>query len=113
MSGKGYPKRGEIYWVDLDPAVGSETQKTRPGLIVSNNMGNEASSIVMIAPITSKVKNVYPFEVKTTLEGKSVKIMLNQCKALDKSRVRNKISTIDANTMREIEEAIRIVFGLM
>lgn len=112
MSGKWYPKRGEIYWVNLDPAIGGETQKTRPGLIVSNDIGNEASQIVMVAPITSKVKNVYPFEVKATLNGKPAKIMLNQCKALDKSRLKDKIGNVDDAIMRHAEEAIKIVFGL-
>lgn len=112
MSGRAYPKRGEIYWVDLDPTIGGETQKTRPGLIVSNDIGNEASRIVMVAPITSKVKNVYPFEVRTMLKGKPAKIMLNQCKALDKSRLKDKIGSIDIGTMHAAEEAIKIVFGL-
>lgn len=112
MSGNAYPKRGEIYWVDLDPAIGRETQKTRPGLIVSNDIGNEVSHVIMVAPITSKVKYVYPFEVKITLNGKPAKIMLNQCKALDKSRLKDKIGSVNAGTMQDAEEAIKIVFGL-
>lgn len=112
MNGKDYPKRGEIYWVDLDPSIGGETKKNRPGLIVSNNIGNEVSSVIMVAPITSKVKNVHPFEVKISLNGKTAKIMLNQCKALDKSRLKNKIDIVSAHTMGEVEEAIKIVFGL-
>ena len=112
MSGKKNPKRGEIYWVDLEPAIGGESQKIRPGLIVSNNIGNEVSLVVMVAPITSKAKQVYPFEVKTTLNNKSVKIMLNQCRALDKSRLKEKIGEVDVSTMHNVEEAIKIVFGL-
>ncbi len=79
MSGKKHPKRGEIYWVEFDPSVGKETQKTRLGLIVSNDIGNEVSDLVMIAPITSKIDRLYPVEVKITLSGKEGKIMLNQC----------------------------------
>jgi len=112
MNGENYPKRGEIYWVDLDPAIGGETQKIRPGLIVSNDIGNEVSKVVMVAPITSKIKQVYPFEVKITLNKKPAKIMLNQCRALDKSRLQGKIGNIDAITMRSAGEAIKIVFGL-
>jgi mRNA interferase MazF len=52
-----FPRRGEIYWVNLEPTIGSETQKTRPGLIISNDIGNEMSNMVIIAPITSKIKN--------------------------------------------------------
>ena len=57
-----FPKRGEVYWVKLDPTVGSETKKTRPGVVVSNDSGNEYSSRVILAPITSQSKKVYPFE---------------------------------------------------
>jgi mRNA interferase MazF len=112
MSGKKYPKRGEIYWVEFDPSVGKETQKTRPGLIVSNDIGNEVSDIVMIAPITSKIDRLYPVEVKITLDGKQGKIMLNQCKAVDKSRLKAKLGSIDSDTMKSAEEAIKIVFAL-
>lgn len=114
MSGKKqqFPKRGEIYWVNLDPSVGGETKKTRPALLVSNDIGNEMANIVMVAPITSKVKNVYPFEVKVLVNGKAGKIMLNQCRAVDKSRLISKIDDIDQETMKSVEDAIKIVFGL-
>lgn len=112
MSGRRFPKRGEVYWVDLEPAIGAETQKKRPGLVVSNDIGNEVSKVVMIAPITSKVAHIYPFEVKTVINGKDAKIMLNQCRALDKSRLLSKIGVVDEHTMKSAEEAIKIVFGM-
>lgn len=112
MSGKKHPKRGEIYWVEFDPSVGKETQKTRPGLIVSNDIGNEVSDLVMIAPITSKMDRLYPVEVKITLNGKQGKIMLNQCKSIDKSRLKDKMGSVDFDTMKSVEEAIKIVFAL-
>jgi mRNA interferase MazF len=114
MSGKKqtFPRRGEIYWVNLDPSVGGETKKTRPALIVSNDVGNEIANIVMVAPITSKIKTVYPFEVKVSVGGKLGKIMLNQCRAVDKSRITGKIDEIDQETMKSVEDAIKIVFGL-
>jgi len=114
MSGKNkdFPKRGEIYWVNLDPTVGAETKKIRPALIISNDIGNEASCVVMVAPITSQIKNVYPFEVKVTVSGKLGKIMLNQCRAVDKSRLTKKADVIDPETMKAVEEALKTVFGL-
>lgn len=114
MSGKkhNFPKRGEIYWANLDPTVGGEAKKTRPSLIVSNDLGNELSNIVIIAPITSKVKIVYPFEVKVVLQGKEGKIMLNQCRAIDKSRLTSQIGITDQETMFLVENALKIVFGL-
>ena len=112
MTGKTFPKRGEIHWVNLDPTIGSETKKNRPGLILSNDIGNEISRIIMIAPITSKTKIIYPFEVKIILLGKPAKIMLNQCRAVDKSRLGNKIDSLAPDLMRAVEEALKIVFGL-
>ena len=112
MSGKHFPKRGEVYWVVLDPTLGGETQKTRPCLIVSNDIGNEFSKVVMVAPITSKVRNIYPFEVKTIINEKPAKIMLNQCRAVDKSRILDKIGDIDHSSMQMVVEAIKIVFAI-
>jgi mRNA interferase MazF len=112
MSGKKFPKRGEIYWVELDPVRGGESKKTRPGLVVSNDIGNEVSSVIMIAPITSKVRKAYPFEVITSISGKPAKIMLNQCRALDKSRIGNLIEDVDVKTMEAVVEAIKIVFAI-
>jgi mRNA interferase MazF len=109
---KDFPKRGEIYWVNLDPTIGSETKKTRPALIVSNDIGNENSHVVIVAPITSKVKNVYPFEVEVTVNKKPGKIMLNQCRAIDKSRLSGKIDIIDHEKMKAVEDALKIVFSL-
>ena len=112
MNGKPFPKRGEIYWVDLEPTKGGETKKIRPGLVVSNDIGNESSNVIMIASITSKVARIYPFEVKITMDNKEAKIMLNQCRALDKSRFGKKIGEVDLETMRAVEEAIKLVFSI-
>ncbi len=109
---KKFPKRGEIYWVDLDPARGSETQKTRPGLVISNDIGNEMSDVVIIAPITSKVKNIYPFEVEIFIENKRGKAMINQCRAVDKSRLKGKLGEANLETMKSVEEALKIVFAI-
>ena len=60
-----FPQRGEIYWVSLDPTIGSEIAKTRPALIISNDIGNQHADRVIVAPIsTANVSKVYPFEVK-------------------------------------------------
>jgi len=112
MSGNDFPKRGEIYWTELEPVRGREIQKTRPALIVSNDIGNEMSQVVMVAPITSKTTRVYPFEVRITLNDKQGKIVLNQCRAVDKSRLLNKMGSADNQTMQEVVTAIKIVFGI-
>lgn len=109
---KTFPRRGDVFWANLDPTVGNETKKTRPVLIVSNNLANEFSNLVQIAPITSQIKKIYPFEVETIVDGRPAKIMLNQCRAIDKTRLGSKITNIDRSTLFAVEDAIRIVFGL-
>lgn len=111
MTGR-FPKRGDVYWVLLDPSIGHETRKTRPCLVVSNDKGNEHSHTVLIAPITSKTKKLYSFEAKVSISGKDGKIMLDQCRAVDKSRLGKMECHVDNGVMADVDEAIRIVFGL-
>ena len=111
-SGKKFYRRGEVYWVNLDPTVGSETRKKRPCLIVSNDIMNEMTDMVVVAPITSQVKRVYVSEVKTTVAKKTGKVMLHQCRAVDKSRLKEKLDHLDFDVMHLVDEAIKEVFGL-
>ncbi len=107
-----YPKRGDIYWIKLDPTIGTEIQKTRPCLILSNNSQNKRGVRVIAAPITSKVKTIYPFEAKIIVKDKECKVLLDQIRALDKRRIDSRIDSIDSYTMREVEEALRIALAL-
>jgi mRNA interferase MazF len=111
MAGK-FPRRGDVYWVALDPTIGSETKKTRPCLVVSNDLGNELSDLVILAPITSKISRIYPYNVKVNVKGKDGKVMLNQVRAIDKARIGELICSFDTETMDLVDEALRIVFGL-
>jgi mRNA interferase MazF len=112
-NGKTFPKRGEVYWVCLDPTQGHEVQKTRPALIVSNDMGNEHTNIVIVAPITSNHSRIYPPEAPVTIGGKKGKIMLQQCRAIDKSRLGKKIEKLEKDVMLDVERALKIVFDLV
>lgn len=108
-----YPKRGEIYWVRLDPTIGSEIAKTRPAIIISNDVGNQYSERVVVAPITSKgVDKVYPFEVKIPKEESGInkisKILLEQIRTVDKSRLSRKIGKLTLKKMEEVNKAIRL-----
>lgn len=107
-----FPKRGDIYWVALDPTIGSEIQKTRPALIISNDVGNEVSPRVIVAPITSSTTSIYPFQVGIELNGKPRKILLDQIRTLDKSRLQNKITHIDKATLVKVAKAIKISLAL-
>lgn len=107
-----YPKRGDIFWVTLDPTIGSEIQKTRPCVVISNNAQNKRSPRVIIAPITSQVKKIYPFEANVEIEGKEGKALLDQIKTVDKQRLKKRICSCDLETMLNIDNALRIALAL-
>jgi mRNA interferase MazF len=109
-------KRGEVWLVNLDPAIGREIKKTRPAVIVQNDVGNQYSPLTIIAPITShKGKKVYPFEVLLPeicgLEKQS-KVLLSHIRTIDKSRLVKKMASLDDVTLGFVDDAIKISFGL-
>ena len=111
------PRRGELYWANLDPVIGSEIAKTRPALIISNDIGNQYAARVIVAPISSgNIGKVYPFEVHLNAgEGglaKESKALLDQIRTLDKSRLGNHIGTLSAERMEEVNRAIRLSLAI-
>jgi len=110
-------KRGDIWLVNLDPTTGHEIKKSRPAVIIQNDLGNKYSPITIIAPITSQnTEKVYPIEVFLTRKisglDKDSKVLLNQIRAIDKRRLVKKLSKIDAETLERINEALIISLGL-
>jgi mRNA interferase MazF len=111
------PIRGEIYLVNFDPTIGSEISKTRPALIVQNNIANKSSPIIIIAAITSKFDDrLYPTEVlieppEGGLKTTSV-ILLNQIRSIDRQRFIKRIGAISLEKLSEVDRAIQISFGL-
>ena len=107
------PQRGDVYWVNLDPTVGSEIAKTRPALIISNNIGNQYADRVIIAPISSgNVRRVYPFEVRLETGESGLprrsKVLLDQIRTVDKSRLGDRIGLLTPARMEEVNRAIRL-----
>lgn len=109
---RDFPKRGDVYWANLDPTIGTEINKKRPCLIISNDEGNEVSSRVAVAAITSNCKNLYPFQVKIQVNKKEGRILLNQIRTIDKRRLEKKIITLDKETMLQVDKAIKIYLAL-
>src|SRR5262245_7640787 len=107
-----YPKRGDVYWISLDPTVGSETQKTRPCVIISNNAQNKKSSRIIIAPITSNASKIYPFEAAVEILGKKGKAMLDQLRGVDKQRLGNYVTSLDTLIMLEVDTALKVALAL-
>ena len=94
-----YPKKGEIYLINFDPNIGHEVKKKRPAIILSNDIHNQYSPLVTVAPISSNTKNIYPFEVYipegiANLDNDS-KIMIIQLRSVDKKRLLKKIGSVD------------------
>jgi len=113
----GYPKKEEIYLVNFDPTIGHEVKKKRPALILSNNIHNQYSPLVTVAPLSSNTNKVYPFEVyvpkKLTGLNENYKIMIIQLRSIDKKRLINKIGNIeDKEITNKINKAISEHFGL-
>ena len=87
-------KRGEIYWVNLDPTVGTEIKKTRPALVVSPDDMNEVLPRVIVAPLTSKGQPL-GCRPEITLDGKQARILLDQLRCVDKLRLAGKMGEVD------------------
>lgn len=108
-------KRGEIYYADLSPVIGSEQGGVRPVLIIQNDIGNRYSPTIIVAAITSKRgKTEMPTHVDVEIEGlcKRSLVLLEQIRTIDKSRVKNKITSLDENKMQLIDSALAISVGL-
>ena len=105
-------KRGEVWWVDFEPALGSEVRKTRPAVIVSNDASNSAMRRVQVVPITSNTDRFYVFEAPVTVKGKPGKAMADQIMTADKQRLKRRIGRVSAPEIVGIERALRIQLGL-
>ncbi len=106
-------QKGEIYWVNLDPTVGAEIQKMRPGVIVSNNVINASSPIVIVCPITDSTGKNSPIHILIEKnEGGLKKESIAHCgqiRTVDQSRLYEKIGNLSSQRMKEIETGIKYV----
>lgn len=105
-------QRGEVWWVEFDPAVGSEIKKTRPAVIVSNDTSNKHLSRVQIVPLTSNTGKLYPSEAVVSLEGKESKAMADQIMTADKLRLKGMLGKLSRDDMKAIEKVIKIQLGI-
>ena len=110
-------KRGDIYYADLSPVVGSEQGGLRPVLIVQNDVGNRYSPTVIAAAITSKMsKTKLPTHIDIPGQNaglaKDSVILLEQVRTIDKQRLKEKMGHLDRSTMNNVDNAIQVSFGL-
>ncbi|MDA3856574.1 MAG: type II toxin-antitoxin system PemK/MazF family toxin [Candidatus Woesearchaeota archaeon] len=104
-------RRGEIVLVNLDPVIGSEQGKTRPVLVIQNDVGNEFSPTIIIASITSRVfekeylTNVF-LSLKISELDKDSTVLLNQIRTIDKKRIIKKLGSLNVNYMKKVDRAL-------
>jgi len=113
-----YPRRGDIYLINFDPTVCAKIKKTRPGLVLQNDIANRFSPITIVAAVTSRVAEVlYPTEVclrkgEGGLDVDSV-VLLNQIRSVDKQRLIRRLGRVKPVTLRAVDRAIAISLGLV
>ncbi len=110
-------KRGEIYYADLSPVVGSEQGGIRPVLIVQNDVGNKHSPTVVAAAITSKKeKSQLPTHISVTAQScglsKDSVVLLEQVRTLDKRRLKERMGELDSSSMAQVNDALQVSLGL-
>ena len=116
MLAKTEIKRGEIYYADLSPVVGSEQGGVRPVLIIQNDVGNKYSPTVIVAAITSQINKA---KIPTHVELPAIQynlpkdsvVLLEQIRTIDKRRLKDKLSTLDNEKMRKVNLAMLISLG--
>ena len=102
--------RFDIFLVSLDPSKGSEIKKTRPCLVISPDEMNMYIKTLIIAPMTSKIRD-YPTRILITFEGKKGNIVLDQIRTIDKSRIVKKLGSLDTETASLVLETLRKMFS--
>ena len=105
-------QRGEVWWVEFDPSIGSEIRKTRPAVIVSNDAANRNLSQLVVVPLTSSTGRQYPGEAVVTVGGQSSKAMADQIMAADKLRLKSPLGTLSKTDMLAVEDAIKVHLAL-
>lgn len=104
--------RGEVWWVRLDPALGSEVEKTRPCLVLSSNIVNERRKTVVVVPLSSSPQSSPPLLVPVQCGGRDAVAVIDQIRAVSKERLDRPIATLSVEHLEAVEQALREVLEL-
>lgn len=105
-------RRGDVYWVDFEPARGTEIKKVRPAVIISNDDSNRALARVQVVPLTSNTARVYPSEAVVTVGGRQSKAVADQIMTVSKDRLTDALGRISVPDLLAVERAIKQQLGL-
>lgn len=109
---KAAPRRGDVYWVASDPALGSEIRKARPAVVISNDSCNRYGSRVVVLPVTSNVSSLFPGEARIQIRGQPARALGDQIRSIDRARLRGRIGHLRHEEVLAVEEAVRITLVL-
>ncbi len=105
--------RGEVWWVNFEPAVGGEIQKESPAVIVSNDAANRHLNRVQVVPLSSNITRIFPSEAPVSVGTRTHKAMAGQLTTVSKTRLTNRIGRLSGSDMQAVERAIQVQLGLI
>ncbi|MEQ7155639.1 type II toxin-antitoxin system PemK/MazF family toxin [Brevundimonas aurifodinae] len=106
------PRRGDVWWVDFDPSVGTEVQKTRPAVVVSNDRANSALNRFQVVPLTTNLKKFYAGNAHVTISGRQSRAMADQLFTAARERFGRRLGRLSGDDMLSVDDAIRVQLAL-